>query len=230
MLRKTDSKTDFYIKSQKDKRESLGYYKEKIKFILEETGEGKLVLDVGCNDGFIGEMLIKKQNKVFGLDIVKNNLEIAESRGLIVKNVNVEKEKLPFKNNYFDVVILGDIIEHVFDTDRLLREARRILKTGGKLIVTTPNIASLGRRIMLLFGISPFIEYSVGMLTNNTPSVGHIRYYTVGTLRKQLDYNGFKVTVLKGNVLNLYFLTTHLFDSLKPSICMMIMCAAIKRE
>lgn len=219
---------DFYVRVRKDRRETLGYYPEKIKFILEETGERKLVLDVGCNDGFIGTMLLKKQNKVFGIDIVKKNLEIAKHRGLIVKSVDVEKEKLPFKNDCFDLVILGDIIEHVFDTDRLLKEARRVLKTGGKLIVTTPNVASLGRRLMLLLGINPFLEYSLKLPHKGPPPVGHIRYYTVQTLKEQLEDHGFKDIKIKGSVLNLFFLATHFFTSLKPSLCMMLMCTALK--
>ena len=72
MLRKTDSKTDFYIKSQKDKRESLGYYKEKIKFILEKI----LPVDIVIRYLFLqdGELLITRHlvSKIYKQEILKD--------------------------------------------------------------------------------------------------------------------------------------------------------------
>lgn len=226
---KINQKINFYDIAEKDKRESLGYYEEKIRFILEEVGENKTVLDVGCHDGFIGEMLLKKKNKVFGVDIVKKSLEIARQRGLIVKLIDVERERLPFPEDYFDVVILGDILEHVFDTDRLLKQCKRVLKGGGKLFVTTPNVASFGRRLMLLLGINPFLEYSLNLPAAGAPPVGHIRYYTVETLRNQLEYNGFQVSKIRGSALNLFFFRTHFLTNVWPSLCTMLMCLALKK-
>lgn len=195
----------FYTDVQEDGRESGGYLGTKIRFIQNQSGFHKTILEIGCNDGFIGEKLLQQKNDVYGIDIVRKNLAQAKKRGLKTKFCNVEKQKLPFQRDFFDVVIIGDIIEHVFDTDFLLQECSRVLKTGGKLIVTTPNVASLGRRMMLLFGYSPYLEYSLHLSTNGLPSVGHIRYYTRDTLEKQLRYNNFHSPKTFGDALNLYY-------------------------
>lgn len=174
-------------------------------------------------------MLIKKDNIVHGVDVAKNNLKKAKRKGLIVKQISTKTKILPYSSNSFDVVLLADVIEHVFDTDALLRESRRVLKRNGKLILTTPNVASLGRRIMLLIGISPYLEYSLELLTNEGVPVGHVRYYTVETLKKQLIFNQFQEIKIEGDRINISFLRIRFFGKIFPSLCTMLLCTAIKK-
>ena len=221
---------NFYNKVQEDKREAGGYYPEKIDFIIKKTGQHKKILDVGCNDGFIGGLLVKRKNIVHGIDIVSKNLKTAKKKGLQVKKVNIESEKFPFPSEFFDFVILGDVIEHIFDTDKLLRECRRVLKKNGKLILTTPNVASLGRRLMLFFGISPFLEFSTELTTNGLPSVGHIRYYTVGGLSQQLRHNGFTVNEVRGNGIYTPLFEFKFLGKFIPSLSAMLLCLATKNN
>lgn len=221
-------KNNFYS-GLHDTRESGGYDKDKISFLIHEIGKGKKILDVACNDGYISEILKTNNNDVYGFDIVPNNILTAKKRGIKMKHFNIGSSKFPYADGQFDVVVLGDIIEHIFDTDFLLHECHRVLRPHGKLIVTTPNVASIMRRIMLLLGISPFLEYSLNLSTNGFPSVGHIRYYTADTLKKQLVYNHFLITKLVGNVvyiapwMKLYFLRTFF-----PSLCSLLFCVAEK--
>ncbi len=156
-----------YNKKEYQKLERYGYYPEKITFLLENFGRGKKNLDVGCGIGFIGEILLNQGYKVYGIDISSKRLKIAKKKGLIVKRIDVEKSKITFPKNSFDAIILGDILEHVFDTDALLQKCWQLLKTNGKIIITTPNVTSIGRR--LLFGINPFLEYSSMVRINNVP-------------------------------------------------------------
>jgi ubiquinone/menaquinone biosynthesis C-methylase UbiE len=218
----------FYEKVQEDGRETGGYADVKIEFIKKQTGRGKRVLEIGCNDGFIGEKLLHQGNDVYGVDIVKRNLSYAEKRGIKTKLCNVEKQKMPFPDNYFDVVIIGDVIEHVFDTDAVLDECYRVLKKRGKLLLTTPNVASLGRRIMLLFGISPFLEYSIRLSTNGLPSVGHVRYYTEHTLRNQLEYHKFHSILIYGGGMNLHFHSFSAVPRWLTSFAVSFNCVSVK--
>ena len=222
-----DFKKQFYTASEEEHAQTGGFYYEKIEFIKQNIKSKKIVLDVGCNDGYIGDELIKEGNIVYGIDIVDKDLKRAKKRGLKVKNVDVENQGFPYQSNFFDVVILADIIEHVFDTDALLKKSARVLRKGGKLIVTTPNIASLGRRLMLLAGISPFVEYSLELPTNGLPSVGHVRYYTVPTLRNQLEYNGFKDVSIEGDKLY-FFLKSKALGKILPSFSTMLMASCRK--
>lgn len=222
---------EFYKMIQNDDREKCGCTLTKKDFIIEEIGSDKKVLDIGCNDGKLGEKLLENNNVVYGCDIVPEKLEIARKKGLITKLVDLEKEVLPYPRNSFDYVILADIIEHVFDTDRLIRDCYKVLKPKGKLIVTTPNIASLARRIMLLLGISPYVEYSLFLDCNGLPPVGHIRYFTISTLNKLLNSNGFNALEIGGDGLQLPFLPRiNLIGKICPSICSMIHLVAQKKN
>lgn len=192
---------NFYTELE-DGESIVSILEDKIAFLVQSVGSNKKVLEVGCNDGYIGELLVKGGNDVFGIDFIKEKLLTAEKRGLKVKECDIEKEEFPYPENYFDVVVLGDVIEHIFDTDLLLEKCKKILKKGGKLIITTPNVASLGRRIMLLLGMNPFLEYSSKFPpVKGYPAVGHIRYYTLNTLRSQLTYHGFKDISIQGGTM-----------------------------
>lgn len=221
----------FYNQIQEDNRESGGYDKHKINFLIREIGNKKKILDVGCNDGFIGEIFLKRNNQVYGFDIVKKNLAKAGKKGIKVKYFKIGSGPFPYAPNFFDIVILGDVIEHIFDTDQLLRECKRVLKPKGKLLLSTPNVASFGRRFMLLFGTTPFLEHSLELTTNGLPSVGHIRYYTKDTLREQLEYNKFTVKIVEGNGIYLTpFLKSSVLGKLFSSLSPILMCVALKND
>lgn len=220
---------DFYnLNIGENNIQTGGFYLEKLYFILHTVGSEKKVLDIGCNDGYVGEKLIARENVVYGIDISEKELKIARKKGLKVKKVDIENQDLPYPQGFFDVVILADVIEHVFDTDSLLKKSFRVLKKGGKLIVTTPNIASFGRRLMLLAGKSPFIEYSLKLSTNGLPSVGHIRYYTEATLRNQLKHNGFKNIEIEGDKVNFGLFRSRSMGRFLPSFSIMLMASCTK--
>lgn len=216
----------FYEQAEEDSREK-NYSSDKIRYIVGEVGNGKTVLDIGCNEGHLGSFLIPG-NTVYGVDISPKALTLAKKQGLRATYHDIERKPLPYKKNFFDIVIIGDVIEHVFDTDTLLREARRVLKPGGKIIVTTPNVASLGRRVMLLAGVSPYLEFSSELTTNGLPSVGHIRYYTVNTLLEQLRHTGFTDIHFATDRVNLFFISSRFLGTLFPRLGINIFLTAIK--
>lgn len=173
---------------------------------------GKRVLDVGCGFGFISEELAK-ENEVYGLDISHNNLRLASELGLKTKRWDIQKG-LPFESDFFDFVLATEILEHIFDTDALLSEIRRVLKKDGILIVSVPNCCSLASRINVLLGRLPsYVEYCArpGM-------AGHIRGYNLPSIRAQLLDNGFELEDERTNAICFWrFLISwpwHLFRSL----------------
>jgi len=163
----------------------------RIKRVLKLIGKDKKVLDIACYDGFIAKKIKDQGNKVVGIEISKKAVKLCRRRGIKCIEQDIEK-RLPFKKNSFDVVHAGEIIEHVFDTDKLLQEIKRVLKPKGFLILTTPNLGALTRRIKLLFGKNPLIE--IGLISpTGEKSAGHIRYFTIGSLRELLNRNGFYI-------------------------------------
>jgi SAM-dependent methyltransferase len=92
------------------------------------------ILDVGYAQS---PNLLLKGKKVVGVDIQVPLKQPKNYTGLKVLDLN--KDKLPFRKSTFHTVILGDVIEHVYNPTELLRECNRVLIAGGRLIVTTPH-------------------------------------------------------------------------------------------
>jgi len=105
---------------------------------------GKRLLDVGCGDGILGYFAREKYEEVYGVDISEEALEIARRRGVKTKRVNLNKGKLPFRDEFFDAVVCLDVIEHVFEPRSLIKEIHRVLQKKGVLIISTPNNKVLG--------------------------------------------------------------------------------------
>jgi 2-polyprenyl-3-methyl-5-hydroxy-6-metoxy-1,4-benzoquinol methylase len=222
-----NKKQSFY-ETLPEEVEKLGYNNDKIQFILDSVGTNLRVLEIGCNDGFIGSILLKNGNDVYGIDIVRREVIKAKKRGIKAKVVDIENQYLPYASNFFDVVLLTDVIEHVFDTDVLLAKIYKVLKPGGTLLVTTPNVASLGRRLMLLLGINPFLEYSACYIDYAPSPAGHIRYYTHSDLSHQLERNNFHNVITKGDRINFMLFSSIFAATLFPSFSINIHCRCIK--
>ena len=141
------------------------------------------VLDVGCFDGqFITRVV---DGQVIGVDVSHGALKAAKARGLQCVRGQVEAA-LPFIDGGFASVFAGEIIEHVFDTQALVNECSRVLKPGGWLAITTPNLVALSGRAQLLLGRSPHnVEFDSSPGTS-----GHIRYFTFETLETLLRRAG----------------------------------------
>lgn len=106
---------------------------------------GMSLLDVGCGDGLA---LIRMRHlgwDVHGVDTDAQAVDRARQRGLDVRFGTLSDQSYP--DSTFDVVTMTHVIEHVHDPVALLRECRRILKPGGRLVVHTPNLQSLGHRL-----------------------------------------------------------------------------------
>ncbi len=104
--------------------------------------EGKVVLDVACGTGFGCDMICRARAKlVVGVDINLEGLRTGfkHFNSGSVKFVRADGIALPFRDGSFDVVTSFETIEHVADYLTLLREIRRVLKHGGRIILSTPN-------------------------------------------------------------------------------------------
>lgn len=131
------------------------------------------VLDIGVGDGVYERLLtrnVRKKVDFYGVDISKKQLKRAGKYVDYIKCVNVDSEKIPFEDSKFDLVIISELLEHLFTPEKVLSEAIRLLKKKGLLFLTYPNSGSLQIRLSLLFtGRSPMLNYS----TNKE----HIRFF-----------------------------------------------------
>lgn len=103
-------------------------------------------------------------------------------------------EKFPYESHFFDFVFAGEVIEHIVDTRQFLNEIGRILKPGGILILTTPNLARIDDRIKFIFGIAP--RHTSPM---HKYLYLHVRPFTFSSLKDALLKTNFKILSFKSN-------------------------------
>lgn len=203
--------------------------RNRIKIVVDliKNSSNNKILDVGCYDGSISSKFLINNNIVYGIDASSDAVLIANNKGIKASVANLEEGFL-FEDNFFDIVFMGEVIEHILDTDFFISEIRRVLKPGGEIIITTPNVASIGRRIMLLFGYNPFFEASFTF--PKYPSVGHIRYFTKKLLIDFLKEKGFETINFKSYIINFPFgIKSTLLANFFPSLGMGLVVKSFKK-
>jgi SAM-dependent methyltransferase len=116
-------------------------------------GPGRRVLDLGCRDGALTQTYLEG-NEVVGVDVDREALARAAERGIDTHWANLD-EPLPFDDAGFDVVVAGELLEHVPDPQGLVAEACRVLRSGGTLVGSVPNAFRLRNRLRFLRGLAP---------------------------------------------------------------------------
>jgi ubiquinone/menaquinone biosynthesis C-methylase UbiE len=139
------------------------------------------VLDLGCGEGDFAAAAAEAGAEVLGVDVADEAIRRARARhpGLRFERVD---DELPAQDASFDLVWCSEVLEHVLDTARLLSEARRVLKTGGVLAITTPA-HGLARRLRLAL---------TGWERHFDPRGADLRFYTARSVRELLQDFGFE--------------------------------------
>jgi len=173
---------------------------------------GKRCLDVGCGEGRMLLLLKAVGLDCYGVDkhvgqgcnLKGDPLEflikdLFQEHGVHVSVLDIETEPLEYPNSCFDLVVFQEVIEHLHNSPKLaLDEMKRVLRPGGYLIVSTPNIASLKKRITYLKGNS--IHWDLKRYYNyeyvsppNREYIGHFREFTLNELILMLEWAGFRI-------------------------------------
>jgi methionine biosynthesis protein MetW len=203
---------------------------------LFDAGSRQRLLDIGCYDGSktaeIRDHLGSEH--ACGVDFLDAPLEAARRRGIDVRRCDLNADTpIEFDDGMFDCIYVGDVIEHVFSPDHVLREAHRLLRVGGYAVVTTPNLASWRNRVGLLLGWQPLgsevsTAYRVGnpFMPPGLPA-GHLRLFTPHALtelaarygfacERLVGYGGVPPRTLGGALLGLL---DRLSARLRPTLC-----------
>jgi ubiquinone/menaquinone biosynthesis C-methylase UbiE len=129
-----------------------------------------LALDIGCGEGWVSREIKKKGYHVIGLDIDEKMLKKANKFCHETILYDCQK-RLPYPENYFDLIVCLDVLEHLKYPERTLSEIYRVLKSQGACIIRIPN-----GKMDFLFALE-----------------GHVRFITMKRILKWFDKYGFKV-------------------------------------
>lgn len=168
---------------------------------------GAKVLDIGCNTGRLAKALKKRGCVVTGVDVSKNLLNLAKKH--CHKTVCADAENLAALNKglggqHFDVIILGDVVEHLRSPKIFLINIKRFLKPTGKIIASIPNSAFIWIRFKFLVG--NFHYSPAGGLMDED----HLRFFSFGSVKDLFREAGYQISSIKpsnhGIVKRKYFL------------------------
>jgi SAM-dependent methyltransferase len=116
-------------------------------------GPGRRVLDLGCRYGTLTQAYLQG-NSVAGVDVDREALAEAAKLGIETHWADLD-EAFPFADGAFDVVVAGEVLEHVRDPEHIVTEARRVLRPGGRFIGSVPNAYRLKNRLRFALGRPP---------------------------------------------------------------------------
>ncbi|MBK9249960.1 MAG: class I SAM-dependent methyltransferase [Ignavibacteria bacterium] len=165
------------------------YYRQVRTEILDKIPLGtKRMLEIGCAEGVMAQVAKGKfgMDEVVGVEYNEQSASVASNRLDKVICGNVETIELPFPENYFDVIICGDVLEHLIDPWETLKKLVIHLRIGGVVIVSIPNIAywDVVRSIMR----DEFTYQDSGILDRT-----HLRFFTRSTIIALLHHAGLEV-------------------------------------
>ncbi len=162
------------------------------------------LLDIGCGNGELLALFRSHSPRIarsVGVDMGHAVTELLAARGLEGLSADAQ-ERLPFEDDSFDVILAAEIIEHLFDTDTFVREIHRVLRAGGCLLLSTPNLAYLPNRVLLALGVQPlFTETStikhlgrwLPIFGQGHVTEGHTKIFTLGALKELLSLHGLQM-------------------------------------
>jgi 2-polyprenyl-3-methyl-5-hydroxy-6-metoxy-1,4-benzoquinol methylase len=172
--------------------------RKKIIFSLLDESNQK-VLDVGCSIGDFGLELALRGNQTLGIDINEEEIGIARKLAADFKADTAVFDvgdvfKKDFGNEKFDGILLCEIVEHFYNPELLLEKSFSLLKEGGWVVVSIPNIASLRNRLLLLIR---------GLFPDN--QIFHHYYFTKADLLERIQKAGFRVVSARGDFIPFHY-------------------------
>lgn len=179
---------------------------EELRFLEEYITEGEKILDSGCGNGRLLQLLEGREVDYYGIDISQKLIEIAKSRYPDAKFQVADALNLPFPDNFFDQVFTIAVFHHIPSQKfrlQFLNEARRVLNPGGRMVLVVWGLG--GRKRLILF-----LKYAVFKILGKSKldfgdtfvpwrkdTMRYVHYFLKDELKKLAERAGFKVKEVK---------------------------------
>jgi len=158
------------------------------RILIEWVGCGKCVLEVGCSTGYMSQFMKGRNCAVTGVEVDADAARYAADycEEVHVLDLNSPEWITRFSENRFEVVLLGDVLEHLVNPARVLSQTRKILSPNGSLVISLPNIVHWETRVNVLLG--QFNYESCGTLDHT-----HLRFFTLKTAQELIESAGYRI-------------------------------------
>ncbi len=171
-----------------DSKNFDNYERNRVLKRIYHNGTGKKILDLGAGNGKISQFFLDCGYDVYGIEWTKAGVEHLTKIGVKAQKMDLEKFPYDYENEYFDEIFWGDNIEHLYFPETVTKEIYRILKPGGRLVLSTPNHGWIINRLYYLFMGVP--RRTEGQKTKIW-EWQHIRYFNKPTIKEFLNHCGF---------------------------------------
>jgi 2-polyprenyl-3-methyl-5-hydroxy-6-metoxy-1,4-benzoquinol methylase len=155
---------------------------------LANAGRPLKILDVGTADGYLGAILKEQGHYVVGVENDPILAENAKGYYDVLHHADIESFDFPYQE-YFDVILFADVLEHLRDPDVVLRRTLATLRPDGQVIISVPNVANIFVRLSLLFGQFGYADRGIMDRT-------HLRFFTLKSLRRLIGDCAFRIVGL----------------------------------
>lgn len=160
-----------------------------VDFVEKEAKGCQTILDLGCGPGLSSYLLSERGFTVTGVDISQKFLDVSKAKQSDkLRLVQADVSSLDFPDGSFDIVTSHELIEHIIEVDRALREMKRVLKKGGKIIILAPNLFSPLSALRAVFRIREKISYYKTRLNALKLFIGNSILLIKKWLQKQPDF------------------------------------------
>lgn len=173
--------------------------------VIDSYYTGGEILEIGSLPCHLTYCLKQLGYPVIGLDLYpERGASFIENHGLEVLKCDIENERIPLDDGRFDLILFNEVFEHLrIDPIFALLEVRRVMKRGGTLILTTPNLYSLENLVSFSLGKGLAINaYKEFVKLHTVGHMGHIREYSRREIKEFLANTGFQVIDVKYRVHN----------------------------
>lgn len=143
-------------------------------------------MEIGSGSGILANLLSKKKCQVYCIEKQHNLAVISKNKCVEILNADIETAKLAYESDFFDYIVLGNVLEHLRDPSEILIKLKKYLRVDGSIIYSVPNIVNWHSRMTIFLGK---FEYEKSGVFDES----HLRFYNLNSAKKLAQDAGYDI-------------------------------------